>query len=259
MSVTEPIYNRMSGRVNNKIALNAMFYHNGVLADPYAIRLIKIFKKSVEDVNLMSITPLPAPDDSVYPLPVIRNGVGDYKLIFDVPRDFVAPDIYFDVWYFIADYPSDISGFDLDDESLWISKCNKFWLYPDGWYVDDKLMSMRFGFEPIDVRFQSGEVRYLEVGLMPLPLYDYDYNQTMTIIPFIDAYITISTRNCEMLVNNEKMEMGLRQGSYRTNPFVAKYLLDTNKFLKGTYDYQITLNLFDSQKIVSPKYTITIS
>jgi hypothetical protein len=60
------------------------------------------------------------------------------------------------------------------------------------------------------------------------------------------------------MVDNELMDIGLRQGSYRSNPFVAKYLLDTGRFLSGTYDYFITTQLPDGQTLVSPKYTLTI-
>lgn len=265
---SEPIYNRISGRVGNKMILDTSFFRNGVPTDPYAIRAVRIYKRAVEDANLVAEIPFPLPSESDYPYPAVPvestecpNG-GSYELTFHVPCDFPAPDVFFDVWHFIPDLDcleSITSDPDLDNESLWISKCNKFWVYPDGWYVDDHLMVPRLGFEPLDVKFRSGETRYLEVGMMPLPLYDFNYNQIMPMIPFLEPSITITTRNCEVIVDGEAMDIGLRQGSYRTNPFVAKYLLDTSRFFKGTYEYQITLKLPDCQTIVSPKFTLTIS
>lgn len=264
----EIIYNRLAGRVGNKIRLNATFLRNGVPADPYAIRMVRIYKKSVEDVNLVAEIPFPPPDSTEYPSPATKltegpcGNDGHYELIFDVPCDFPSPDVFFDVWYFIPDLnclEENATEFDIDDESLWVSKCNKFWLFPDGWYVDDRLITPRLGFEPLDVHFRQGEVRYLEVGMMPLPLYDYDYNKIAPMIPYLRPSISIFTRNCEVVVDDEEMEMGLRQGSFRTNPFVAKYLLDTNNFLKNTYEYQVTVKMPDCQTIVSPKYTFTVS
>ena len=94
---------------------------------------------------------------------------------------------------------------------------------------------------------------------MPLPLYDYDYNRITPMLPYLQATISIFSRNCEMIVNNAPMNIGLRQGSYRSNPFVLQYPLDTSKFLIGTYDYQVTVQMPCGSKIVSPKYTLTIS
>lgn len=264
-----PIYNRMSGRAGNKINLNMTFYKNGVPTDPYAIRLVKIYRSSVEDANLVIEIPFPDPDSTEYPFPAIKNeegscGVnGSYDLVVDLPCDFPTPDIFIDVWSFIPDitcFEEVTSGPpDLDDESLWMTKCGKFWVFPDGWYADDGLMVPDLGFEPLDVQFRAGEKRWLEVGLMPLPLYDFNACQIMPLIPYLEPTITITHGGCDVIVDAEDMEMGLRQGSYRTNPYVTKYLLDTSRFLRGTYGYQITLKLPDCQTIVSPKYTFTIS
>lgn len=265
---TDPIYNRMSGRVGNKINLNMSFYKNGVATDPYAIRVVKIYQKSVEDANLVMEIPFPEPDSAEYPFPAVKTEGdcgpdGHYELVVDIPCDFPNPDIFIDVWHFIPDTNCleeiEETEVDLDDTSLWMSKCGKFWVFPDGWYADDGLMVPDLGFEPLDSQFRAGEKRWLEVGLMPLPLYDYNYCQIMPMIPFLEPTITIKHGGCDILVDSEPMEMGLRQGSYRTNPFVAKYLLDTTRFLRGTYDYQITLKMPDCQTIVSPKYTFTIS
>jgi hypothetical protein len=265
----ETVYNRMSGRVGNTIRLNATFYKNGVPTDPYAIRSVKIYKRSVEDANLVAEIPFPSPDSTEYPAPASENNNGpctgsggSYELLFDIPCDFPAPDLYFDVWCFIPDLNClETTAPDLDDESLWQCACNKFWVYPDGWYVDDHLMVPRLGFEPLDVQFRAGEKRFLEVGIMPLPLYDYDYNMIMPLIPYLQAKITIGTgKGCdEIIVNGEDMEMGLRQGSFRTNPFVAKYFLDTSNFFRGTYEYRVTIEMPDCSTFVSPTYTFTVS
>ena len=264
-AIPDPVYKRISGRVGNQINLNMTFYRNGVPTAPYAIRMVRIYRQSVEDANLVMEIPFPDPDSAEYPFPATEvenecagNG-GAYSLIVDLPCDFPAPDIFIDVWHFIPDTNCLETGFNLDDESLWVSKCGKFWVFPDGWYADDGLMVPDLGFEPLDVQFRSGEKRWLEVGLMPLPLYDFNYNQIMPLIPYLEPTITISHSGCDIIVDNEGMEMGLRQGSYKTNPFVTKYLLDTTRFLRGTYDYQITLKLPDCQTIVSPKFTFTIS
>ena len=265
---TDPIYNRMSGRAGNKINLNMTFYKNGVPTDPYAIRVVRIYRGSVEDAELVIEIPFPDPDSPEYPSPATKTegpcGVdGSYSLIVDLPCDFPVPGVYIDVWHFIPDlncFEELTSGDpDLDDESLWLEKCGKFWVFPDGWYADDGLLVPDLGFEPLDSQFRYGEKRWLEVGIMPLPLYDYDYCQIMPLIPYLKPTITITHSGCDVIVDNEDMEMGLRQGSYRTNPFVAKYFLDTTRFLRGTYDYQVTLTMPDCQTIVSPKYTFTIS
>jgi len=263
---TDPIYSRMSGRVGNKIRLTMSFFKNGISTDPYAIRSIKIYQKSVEDVNIVMEIPFPHPDSDEYSSMISKvdggcGSTGNYELILDLPCDFPNPNVFIDVWNFIPDINcfDEVTSIDLDDESYWSSKCGKFWVFPDGWYADDGLMVPDLGFEPLDVQFRMGEKRWLEVGLMPLPLYDYNYCQIMPMIPFLEPTITIKHGGCDILIDGELMEMGLRQGTYRTNPFVAKYLLDTTQFLRGTYDYQITLKLPDCQTIVSPKYTFTIS
>lgn len=268
LMTASPIYGRVSGRVGNPINLNMSFFKNGIPSDPYAIRVVKIYRDSVEDANLVMEIPFPDPDSPEYPFPATKVegecGVnGSYNLIIDLPCDFPSPGVFIDVWHFIPDlvcFNEITSGTpDLDDESLWLNKCGKFWVFPDGWYADDGLLVPDIGFEPLDVQFRAGEKRWLEVGLMPLPLYDFNYNQIMPMIPFLEPTITIRHMGCEILIDAEAMTMGLRQGSYRTNPFVAKYLLDTTQFLRGTYDYQVTLKLPDCQTIVSPKYTFTIS
>lgn len=255
--------NRMSGRICGTIRLNTSFYRNGVLTDPYAIRTIKIYRKSVEDANLQMVVPIPMPDSSEYPFPITRESVGSYSLQLEIPKTFEAPDIYFDQWCFIPDLNcidlSSGSEFDPDDESYWQCKCNKFWVYPDGWYVDDKLMVPNLAFEPLTVQFRAGETKWLEVGVMPMPLYDFNYNQIMPMIPYLCPTITFKTKNNEVLMLNAPMEIGLRQGTYRSNPFVFKYLVDTSKFVIGTYIYQVTAGLPDGQKLVSPQFTITIS
>lgn len=250
---------RISSRICGTTRLDVNFLRNGKLTDPYAIRSIKIYKKSVEDANLVMEIPLPLPDSSEYPSPLVKDSVGAYSLYLDIPKTFEAPNIYFDVWCFVPDQNCADTDFDINSEEYWQCKCNKFWVYPDGWYVDDKLMVPRLGFEPLDVQFRAGETRWLEVGVMPLPLYDYNYNQIMPMIPYLCPTITIKTSRNEVMVLDAPMEIGLRQGAYRTNPFVFKYLLETSNFIINTYDYQITVTTPDGQTMVSPKYTFTIA
>ena len=243
-------YNRLSGRVGNIVNLDVTFYHNGVPEDPFAIRRIDIYQGSVKDENLVQQILMPLPDDPAYPFPVEQEEdssgavmVGQYRLPYEIPTDFTAPEIYFDVWRFIGETGDVTLSVEEEDESLWISQCNRFWVYPDGWYVDDELVNIRLGFEALDKHFRKPEVKSLEVGIVPLPLYDFDYNRVIPLIPQIVPYIHIETENGEVLVENGQAKMGLRQGSYRTNPFVVQYLIDTNEFLIGTYKYRTTLVL----------------
>jgi len=279
-------YNRISGRVGNIVNLDTVFYHNGVPEDPYAIRRIDIYKGSVKDENLEAQVLIPPPDDPHYPHPIERmmSGgeivAGHFSLPFEVPTDFVAPEIYFDVWRFIG---SDSGGtFDVidEDESTWISQCNRFWVYPDGWYLDDELVTLRIGFEALDRHFRKPEVRNLEVGLVPLPLYDFDYNKIIPLIPQLQAYIHIETENGEVIVGGTPetdcdgnicvgsdgeaeiqgvCRIGLRQGSYRTNPYVVQYRIDTSQFLIGTYKYRIILMLPNGETRVSDDMRFDIS
>ena len=174
------------------------------------------------------------------------------------------------MWRFIG---SDPGGTDEDDdESTWISQCNRFWVYPDGWYLDDELVTIRIGFEALDKHFRKPEVRNLEVGLVPLPMYDFDYNRVIPLIPQLQAYIHIETENGEVIVGGTAetdcdgnacvgsdgeveiqgiARIGLRQGSYRTSPYVVQYRIDTNQFLIGTYKYKIILVLPNSETRVS--------
>jgi len=252
-------YSRISGRVGGTVILGTTYYRNGIAQNPYAITEIKIYKQSVTDGNLKMVIPLDHPESSSYPSPLITypDRPGYYELPLDIPLDFESPNVYIDSWSFVADNPGTTS--EIGNTEIWVTKCNKFWIIPDDWYVDDGLLVNRIGFEPLDVKFRSGETRWLEVGLMPLPLYDYDHCRIVPLIPFFEPTISVRTKNCEALVDSMPMTMGLRQGTYRSNPFVCKYLLNTSMFLIGTYEYNITIRLPDGQTIVSPTYTFTVS
>jgi hypothetical protein len=278
-------YNRISGRVNNIVNLDTIFYHNGVAEDPYAIRRIDIYKGSVKDENLEAQVIMPPPDDSSYPYPVVKISEGGeyldghFSLPFLVPNDFVAPEIYFDVWRFLGSDPGGTIGVDEDDESLWISQCNRFWVYPDGWYLDDELVTIRLGFEALDKHFRKPEIRNLEVGIVPLPLYDFDYNRVTPLIPQIQAFVHIETEAGEVIVGGSATtgcdgepcagsedptiegaaRIGLRQGSYRTNPYVVQYRIDTSQFLIGTYKYRVILVLPNGHTIVSDDMRFDVS
>jgi hypothetical protein len=94
---------------------------------------------------------------------------------------------------------------------------------------------------------------------MPLPLYDYNFNLVNPLIPFLRPTVSVETQHNELLVDNDPARMGIRQGSYRSNPWVIQYDLDTTRFLKGSYRYWITLNLPDGSTRVSRKFIFTIS
>ena len=246
------VYSRLSARTNSPVNLNVSFRRGGQLADPYALRRIDIYHQSVKDENLVGMIVFGLPDSTGYPLPATNPSVGEYSVEFEIPSDY-EEGVYFDVWRFVGSEPDDLSTFDFDDESLWISQCNKFWVFADCWFLDDGLVTPRFGFEPLDSRFSKGEVRNLEVGIMPLPLYDYDQNRINPMMPQICPFITVSTEEGEVLSGLEKApcKLGLRQGSYRTNPYVVQCSLDTNNFLKGTYVYRIILELPNGESRIS--------
>lgn len=279
-------YPRISGRVGQLVDLNVDFMHNGVLADPFAIRHIEIYKTQVLPHNKLATIPIVDPTDPLYPSPVFQEYIeteaglcgteppapteliaGKYHLPFSIPTDFESPDVYFDVWYYFPEDPcgslgSEGTSCDIDSglyDSMLIKCCHRFWVYPDEWMCDDKLQTIRFGFEPLDQKFYSPEERPLEVGLMPLPLYDYNYNLVTPMIPFLQPTITIETQNNELLVCDEACRIGIRQGSYRSNPWVVQYDLDTTRFLKGTYRYFIKLKMPNGSTRVSRKFIITIS
>lgn len=276
---------RISARRGQVVDLNVEFHRGGVLTDPFAIRMIEIYKTQVLPHNLVAVIPVVDPTDPIYPAPVCREEttteagqcgtepipdsvvVGKYHLPYLVPNDASVPDVYFDVWYFYADDPCGLLGTaatdcDIDDtvhSAMLLKACHRFWVYPDEWFTDDRLQSIRFAFEPLDQRFHYPELRPLEIGLMPLPLYDYNFNLVQPIIPFLQPTISIETQRHELLVDSAPCRIGLRQGSYRSNPFVIQYDLDTSEFLKGTYQYQITLMLPNGYTITSRKFIFTVS
>lgn len=268
---------RISARRGQVVDLNVDFYRNGVLADPYAIRYIELYKTAIAPHNLVATIPVVGVNEVDYPSPLYQEqehdgpGVitGKYHLLYAIPQDFLAPDVYFDLWHYFADDPcgqlgteQNITECDIDSSNysdLLLKSCNRFWVYPDEWFSSDGLQTVRFGFEPLDQRFYTPELRPLEIGLMPLPLYDYNFNLVNPLIPFLTPTISIETQHCELLVDNAPARMGIRQGSYRSNPWVIQYDLDTTAFLKGTYRYWIKLSLPDGTTRVSRKFILTIS
>ncbi len=199
---------------------------------------------------------------------------GAYTLAVDLPACLFDTGMYFDVWCFIGS-ESDIDpascattdvtaddSFDCTttcDTDCLQSFCNKFFVTAGGWYGDDDLTTLRLGFEPLDTRFQQPEKRKLEVGMMPLPLYDFDYKKIMPLLPFLQGTITIESQHHELLVTDAPMTIGERTGSYRSNPFVLRYLIDTTKFLKGTYQYRVDVQLPNGESRSSPYFNITIA
>lgn len=281
-------YQRISARRGNVVQLDMRFMRGGVLAAPYAIRKVEIFKTQVAPHNLVATFVVVNPWEDNYPSPIefitedIAGGVcgtaaeqgavvtGEYRLLWDIPIDALVPDVYFDVWTFLPTNPCDLEDFscttdhytDLDDAALTgllLQTCSKFWIYSDDWDSQDSLTSIRLGFEPLDQKFKQPENRPLEIGIMPLPLYDYDFNLVAPILPQLQGTITIETNSREVLVNNAPMTIGLRQGSYRSNPYVFRYMLNTSDFLRGTYQYFIKAILPDGSTRCSKDFIFTIS
>lgn len=277
-------YPRISARRGQVVDLNVDFLRNGTLTDPYAIRYIEIYRTQVAAANLVATIPVLDPEDELYPAPVLQELedtelgdccteptastvaiTGKFHLPYQIPTEFQVPDVYFDLWYYFADNPcEDGTGtacdLDSDDfESKLLRCCHRFWVYPEDWYCDDRLQSIRFAFEPLDQNFNAPEIRPLEVGIIPMPLYDYNYNLVTSMIPYLNATITIETRHKELLVDNSACDIAIRQGSYRSHPWVVRYMVDTSMFLKGTYQYYITLSLPDGSTRVSRKFNMTVS
>lgn len=253
-------YNRISARKGSVVRLNAAFYANGVLADPYSIRKIRVYKNTDAEENLVAEVDISTTD---YPYPIEQEAdssgpiVGKYYYDLLVPDTFDA-DTYIDKWYWIGDELSG-TGFDVNDESLWDSKCNQFFVVASNtWYLDDGLIVPKIAFEALDKDLIKPAIQTIEVGLMPIPLYDYDYNRVAPLMAQLNAKITIETLNCELMVDNAQMTIGLRQGTHRTNPFVAQYRIDTADYLKGTYRYRVSLLMPNGELRVSPQLQFTV-
>lgn len=279
------VYPRISARRGQLVNLDIEFYNSGVLTDPYAIRKVEIYKTQVLQHNL--VTSINVSDlGTNYPFPIYREYemssqgaccteptadtvpvTGKYYLPFLIPNDFPVPDVYFDVWYYFAEDPCGASGtvdatncdIDSAEYAPYLLKCCKnFWVYPDEWACGNNLQTIRFAFEPLDQKFYQPEYRPLEIGLMPLPLYDYNYNLVTPMIPFLKPTITIETQYNELLIDSEPCRIGLRHGSFRSNPWVIQYDIDTTKFLKGTYRYFINLQLPSGGSRASRKFIFTV-
>ena len=207
---------------------------------------------------------------------------GIFHLILDVPQCGIqAPGLFFDVWHYYplpcnigsncpeacaqpsppancpeASTPS-ITGECIPEQTQTV--CERFWLYPDSFFADSGLETIRIGFEAIDAKFQQPEVRTLEVGMMPLPLYDYSYNLIAPIIPNLKAYFTLMTDSGEVLIFNEPMRIGIRQGTFRSNPFVLQYTFDTMRVLRGSFRYQVSIALPNGETRVSQRFALQVS
>lgn len=259
-------YKRIAARRGNPVSLDVDFFQGGIGTDPFALYRIEIFRKKVVEENLVFAVDIPSPDSSEYPSPVEEivptggQSDGQFRFLWDVPSDLVVPDIYFDVWYFFGSDPRTGSGDTLDDHISELDQvCNRFWVYPNQWFASGGLQSLRFGYEPLDIKFRKPELRPLELGIMPLPLYDFNFNLVAPLIPFINYSISIWTENDEILVDSEPMCVKLRQGSFRVNPYVVSYDLDTSDFFIGTYKYRVTATLPDGTTRVSQDFNLTIS
>jgi len=252
-----PVFPRISGQVGSPIDLNVTFYRNGVAADPFAIRRIDIYAQSVVEENLVAQVIIPEPDETGYPLPLTSSGPGEFNLEFDVPCDFEDGIVYLDVWRFIG-IDCDVTGLDLDDEDVWQESCHRFYIFSDSCFVDDMLIIPRFDFEPLDFRVRKEEIRTIEVGIMPLPLYDFNYNQIMPIIPQFKPFIQVETEQCEIVVPWTAGKMGVRQGSYRANPWNAQFTFDFSGFLRGSYLYKVRVDLPNGERRVSKPFRFSV-
>ena len=208
------------------------------------------------------------------PAPPVTFKAGQYILPFFVPSTFRAPQAYVDVWRFVDSCDGSGCGTDPGTEPVsppdpcdrfsptipanWQSVSNKFFVFPDGVFADDGLVVPRLGFEALDKIFKKPEVRTLEVGMMPLPLYDFDFNRIAPLIPRLRATITIETDANEILIKDAPCRIGIRQGTYRANPFVIQYTLDTNNFLVGTYQYRMTVFLPNGETRVTDPFRLSI-
>ena len=283
---------RISAQIGNVVDLNVNFYNNSVLADPFFIQRVEIYRCTVSPANLVAVIPFSELGDS-YPSPACRelepivNGdcgteplsrssiPGKYHLPFLIPSTFKSPDVYIDVWYFhpknpcLGDqYPTNCitptdpgtncDYLDSSFESQLVTCCHRFWVFPNSWMCDDNLQTINFSFESMNTRFNSPEIKPLEVGLMPLPVYSYNKGLVDPMIPYLKPTITIGTQHCEIIVQDAEMEIGFRQGGYRTNSYVAKWNLNTANFLKGSYWYQIKLTLPNGTTRVSQKFWMEI-
>jgi len=293
--MTQCSSSRLSGSVCNDISLNVQFLNCGTPADPYALKSIKIYKCSVNQANLVTEVVLPCVEaedreldrEYIYGGAIRRCGnqnsdtgecgtdlapnftPGCFILDLNLCPDLFEAGVYYDVWEFVGDYcdpcidPTDVTNAtditcEVDDLEPVLSKCNQFFVSDQCWNIEDGLRSINLGFEPLSSRFQQPEKRSLEVGLTPLPLYENNVSFMTSIISSLSATITIQTASYEVLVDAEEMCIGLRTGNYRSNPYLLKYLLDTSRFLKGTYKYRIDIQLPNGETRSSPYYNLAI-
>jgi hypothetical protein len=247
-------YSRINARLGSIVNLNMRMLRNGAPQTPYALREITIYRGSIRPGNVVATIPFPDPDGTTYPFPATEVAPGEFVVPFAVPEDFVPCDVYYDVWSFLGDDP----GTDgVDATNLWISQTGAFWVYDDVWISDDDLQTLRLGFDPLDKKLRRGELRTIEVGIHPLPLYDYNYNILTPIIPQLNPTITIHTTNCELIVADAPCKVGIRQGKHRNAPYVIQCLVDTRTLLRGTYSYTVKVNIED-RTLISPRFHFTI-
>ena len=279
---------RISGIRGEEVELDVTFLQGGIPTDPFAIRRIEIFRGSVSPENIVGAVDFVDPDDPSYPSPAVRlsepaeaitsdcpspcdpaegadptsGSFGRFAYNWLIPEASVATDVYFDVWFFHVNDPRDGSN-PTDDLSAFDdqlqSQCCRFWVYPSNMSVDCNLQTLRFGFEALDIKFKKPECRPLEVGIMPLPLYDNNFNLNQTILPTLIPRFTIKTQHGEVVVDDQPGTMKLRQGSYRSNPFVASIKLNTCNLFVGTYEYRVTIELPDGSTRTSDDMIFTVS
>jgi hypothetical protein len=89
-------------------------------------------------------------------------------------------------------------------------------------------------------------------------LYDYNKKLVDPILPYVSAKINIWTANNEPIIENADMTIKLRQGSYRSNPFVLSYMLNTSTIFIGSYRYRVTVILPDGSTRVSQDFSLDV-
>lgn len=254
-------FKRISARTGGVVALNMSFKNNGALMDPYAIIKVNIYKNKIAQANLVEMIEIVPPDSTDYPAPLERglddddNPIpGKYVLNYAIPSEF-EQDVYFDEWVIVSECNSTDC---LEDTDQCSTICGRFYVFTDCVVGDDELEKFKFGFESLNHHFSKPAVVPLEVGVMPLPLYDHKVGAIQAIAS-ATAKIMIETDRQEVVLEWTPIDIALRSGSYRSNPYVLRYTLATSEFLAGTYAYKVMLKLRNGDTYVSKRMYFTIA
>jgi hypothetical protein len=257
-------YPRVAGRIGNTIDLNVTFYHNGVPQAPAAIRRIDIFKGSIRSNNIVDQIILPPPTSPSYPGPLRQIRPGAFVLPYVIPSTFVPNEVYYDVWNYVGSPPMpDVPGtdelvVDLDNKAFWVAEYGQFMVFEDDWIEDDGLFTKKLAFNPLDTRIRKGEIKTIEINIIPVPARSFEYNRLAGILPNLRPTISFRTTNNEYLagMTNIPCTIGIMQGHHK-HPFVIQCPVDSTNILIGTYQYNISV-LVGDQQIISEPFSITV-